>query len=516
MRLTALLLALLSPAAWAAEESAMNAADVSWMMVATTLVLFMTIPGIALFYAGMVRKKNVLSVVMQSFAICCSITIVWYVCGYSLAFTEGNFFIGGFDKVFLHGIGINTMQGSIPEMLFMMFQMTFAILTPALMCGAFAERMKFSALFLFMVLWSLFCYVPICHWVWGPDGWLAAAGALDYAGGTVVHINAGVAGLVACLMLGKRIGYGKEAMAPHNLILAMVGACFLWIGWFGFNGGSGLALFLFMVLWSLFCYVPICHWVWGPDGWLAAAGALDYAGGTVVHINAGVAGLVACLMLGKRIGYGKEAMAPHNLILAMVGACFLWIGWFGFNGGSGLAADGRAVMAIVVSQIAAAAAALIWMACEYVENKRFTVLGAISGAVAGLVAITPASGFVEPAPALFIGLCGGFICYFGATRLKHWLGYDDSLDAFGVHGVGGIVGAILTGVFASEAITGSAMKPVLEQVWVQTESVIATLIYASIVTYVLLKLVDVMIGIRVSAEEERMGLDLSLHGERVE
>ena len=308
MRLTALLLALLSPAAWAAEESAMNAADVSWMMVATTLVLFMTIPGIALFYAGMVRKKNVLSVVMQSFAICCSITIVWYVCGYSLAFTEGNFFIGGFDKVFLHGIGINTMQGSIPEMLFMMFQMTFAILTPALMCGAFAERMKFSALFLFMVLWSLFCYVPICHWVWGPDGWLAAAGALDYAGGTVVHINAGVAGLVACLMLGKRIGYGKEAMAPHNLILAMVGACFLWIGWFGFNGGSGLA------------------------------------------------------------------------------------------------ADGRAVMAIVVSQIAAAAAALIWMACEYVENKRFTVLGAISGAVAGLVAITPASGFVETAPAVFICL----------------------------------------------------------------------------------------------------------------
>ena len=234
MRLTALLLALLSPAAWAAEESAMNAADVSWMMVATTLVLFMTIPGIALFYAGMVRKKNVLSVVMQSFAICCSITIVWYVCGYSLAFTEGNFFIGGFDKVFLHGIGINTMQGSIPEMLFMMFQMTFAILTPALMCGAFAERMKFSALFLFMVLWSLFCYVPICHWVWGPDGWLAAAGALDYAGGTVVHINAGVAGLVACLMLGKRIGYGKEAMAPHNLILAMVGACF--------RGSAGSAL----------------------------------------------------------------------------------------------------------------------------------------------------------------------------------------------------------------------------------------------------------------------------------
>ncbi|MFR5427877.1 MAG: ammonium transporter [Parasutterella excrementihominis] len=416
MRVTALLLALLSPAAWAAEESAMNAADVSWMMVATTLVLFMTIPGIALFYAGMVRKKNVLSVVMQSFAICCSITIVWYVCGYSLAFTEGNFFIGGFDKVFLHGIGINTMQGSIPEMLFMMFQMTFAILTPALMCGAFAERMKFSALFLFMVLWSLFCYVPICHWVWGPDGWLAAAGALDYAGGTVVHINAGVAGLVACLMLGKRIGYGKEAMAPHNLILAMVGACFLWIGWFGFNGGSGLA------------------------------------------------------------------------------------------------ADGRAVMAIVVSQIAAAAAALIWMACEYVENKRFTVLGAISGAVAGLVAITPHQALLNR-HALFIGLCGGFICYFGPTRLKHWLGYDD-LWMPSACGVGGIV-VPSRPVCLLPSDYGLCDEAVLEQVWVQTKALSPPHLRIDCY-YVLLKLVDVMIGIRVSAEEERMGLDLSLHGERVE
>lgn len=403
-----------------AEEIAMNAADVSWMLMATTLVLFMTIPGIALFYAGMVRKKNVLSVAMQSFAICCSITIVWWVCGYSLAFTEGNFFIGSFDKAFLKGVGINSMSGTIPEMLFMMFQMTFAILTPALMCGAFAERMKFSALFLFMVLWSLFCYVPICHWVWGSDGWLFVAGALDYAGGTVVHINAGVAGLVACIVLGKRIGYGKESMAPHNLIIALVGACFLWIGWFGFNGGSGLA------------------------------------------------------------------------------------------------ANGRAVMAIVVSQLAAGAAALAWMLCEYIENKRFTVLGAISGAIAGLVAITPASGFVEPGPAVFIGLCGGLICYFGATRLKHIFGYDDSLDAFGVHGVGGIVGAILTGFFATEAITGTAMKPMWEQVWIQFESVVATFVYACIVTFILLKLVEKLIGIRVSPEEERMGLDLSLHGERVE
>lgn len=404
--------------ALAAEE--MNAADVSWMMTATTLVLFMTIPGIALFYAGMVRKKNVLSVVMQSFTICCAVTVVWYIVGYSLAFSGGNWFIGNFDNVFLRGIHIDTMHGSIPELLFMMFQMTFAILTPALMCGAFAERVKFSALFLFLVLWSLFCYTPVCHWVWADEGWLFKAGALDYAGGTVVHINAGVAGLIACIYLGKRVGYGREAMAPHNLVMALTGACFLWIGWFGFNGGSGLA------------------------------------------------------------------------------------------------ADTRAVMAIVVSQIAAAAAALTWVFCEYVINKRFTVLGAISGAIAGLVAITPASGFVDPNAAIIIGFCGGFVCYFSATWLKYKLGYDDSLDAFGVHGVGGIVGAILTGVFASELVTGEAMKPIASQVWIQIESVIATFAYAAVVTYVLLKLVDSFIGLRVSTEEERVGLDLSLHGERVE
>ncbi len=419
MKYLACLLALIGSSAMAA-ESEMNQADVAWMLVATTLVLFMTIPGIALFYAGMVRKKNVLSVVMQSFAICCSLTIVWYVIGYSLSFSEGNFFIGGFSKVFLKGIAIDTMQGSIPELLFMMFQMTFAILTPALMCGAFAERMKFSALFLFMVLWSLFCYAPVCHWVWASDGWLCELGALDYAGGTVVHINAGVAGLVACIVLGKRIGFKKEAMAPHNLVLAMMGACFLWIGWFGFNGGSGLA------------------------------------------------------------------------------------------------ADGRAVMAIVVSQIAAAAAALGWMFCEYVMNKRFTVLGVISGAIAGLVAITPGSGFVEPLSALFFGLCGGFIFFFGATMLKYKLGYDDSLDAFGVHGIGGVVGAILTGFFASSAVTGEEMLPMMQQVVVQIESVVATFVYAGIVTYILLKIVDALIGLRVSTEEERTGLDLSLHGERVE
>jgi Amt family ammonium transporter len=413
------LLAALPAAAFAA-ESEMNAADVSWMLVATILVLFMTIPGIALFYGGMVRKKNVLSVLLQSFAICCAISVLWFVCGYSLSFSEENFFIGNFSKAFFNGIGINAMSGSIPELLFVMFQMTFAILTPALMCGAFAERIKFSALFLFIVLWSLFCYAPICHWVWASDGWLMAKGALDYAGGTVVHINAGVAGLVVSLVLGKRIGWRKEPMAPHNLVLALMGASFLWVGWFGFNGGSGLA------------------------------------------------------------------------------------------------ADARAVMAIVVSQIAAAAAALAWMACEYIQNKRFTVLGTISGAIAGLVAITPASGFVEPMASLWIGIAGGVICYFGATWLKYKLGYDDSLDAFGVHGIGGIVGALLTGVFVSPAITGEAVKPMIEQLLVQGESVVATVIYSALVTFILIKIVDKLIGIRVSKDEEREGLDLSLHGERVE
>lgn len=395
-------------------------ADIAWMLVATTLVLFMTIPGIALFYAGMVRKKNILSVVMQSFAICCAITIVWFFVGYSLSFDEGSPFIGGLGKAFLSGIKIDTMSGSIPELLFMLFQMTFAILTPALMCGSFAERMKFSSLLVFMILWSLCVYSPICHSVWASDGWLM------------------------------------------NL------------------------------------------------------GALDYAGGTVVHINSGIAALVVALVLGKRIGYRREVMAPHNLALAFIGACFLWIGWFGFNGGSGLAADGRAVMALVVSQIAAAAAALTWMGLEYIFVKHFTVLGAISGGIAGLVAITPASGFVEPFPAFVIGVFGGMVCFFGATWLKTKLGYDDSLDAFGIHGIGGIVGAILTGFFATSAVSGSEILPMWSQVWVQFESVIATIVYSGIVTYVLIKLVDLTMGIRVTTEEERMGLDISLHGERVE
>lgn len=312
------------------------------------------------------------------------------------------------------------MTGSIPTLLFVIFQMTFAVLTASLMIGSFAGRMKFSAMFVFMILWSL------------------------------------------CV------------------------------------------------------YAPICHWVWAEGGYFFEMGALDYAGGTVVHINAGISGLIGCLVVGKRMGYGKEAMRPHNLTWAMLGACILWIGWFGFNGGSGLAANERAVMAIVVSQIAAAAAGFSWMACEWVLRGKPSLLGMISGAVSGLVVITPASGFVEPMPALVMGLAGGVVCFWGATGLKRLMGWDDSLDAFGVHGVGGILGAILTGVFATSAVTGTEMLPMAKQVDIQAASVVATIVYAGIVSFVLFKIVDKLMGLRVDASSERQGLDLSMHGEQIE
>lgn len=400
--------------------SAMDKADVAWMLVATTLVLFMTIPGIALFYGGMARKKNVLSVLAQTTVICCALTLVWFAVGYSLAFTPGNPFIGNLDQAFLRGIDIHAMTGSIPTLLFVIFQMTFAVLTAALMIGSFAGRMKFSAMLTFMLLWSVAVYAPICHWVWCEGGFFFEMGALDYAGGTVVHINAGIAGLVGCLVIGKRMGYGREAMSPHNLTFAMIGASILWIGWFGFNGGSGLA------------------------------------------------------------------------------------------------ANERAVMAILVSQIAAAAAGCSWMACEWMLRGKPSLLGMISGAVGGLVVITPASGFVEPMAAFWMGLAGGAVCFWGATTLKRRMGWDDSLDAFGVHGVGGILGALLTGVFATEAVTGSPTLPVLQQVAIQAASVVATLGYGAVVSYVLYKLVDAVLGLRVDKDAERQGLDLSLHGERVE
>ncbi len=402
------------PAAAAAAPK-LDSGNTAWMLAATALVLFMTIPGLALFYGGMVRKKNVLATLMQSFAITSVVTILWVVLGYSIAFTEGNGFMGGFSQVFLKNMAVDSLSGTIPESVFMMFQLTFAIITPALIAGAFAERMKFSAMLLFMSAWSIVVYAPIAHWVWGPHGWL-----LD-------------------------------------------------------------------------------------------KGVLDYAGGTVVHINAGIAGLACAIMLGKRIGYGKEALMPHNLILTLIGASMLWVGWFGFNAGSALAADSRAGMAMAVTQIAAAAAALAWMFAEWFAKRKPSLLGIASGAIAGLVAITPASGFVGPGPAIIIGLAAGILCYFSATWLKKKLGYDDSLDAFGVHGIGGIVGAILTGVFASKAIGG-----VEGNVATQLIGIGATLVYGLVASLIILKVIDVTVGLRVNEEQEREGLDISLHGERVE
>ncbi len=413
-------LLLVSAAAFAGEEPELDKADTAWVMVSSLLVLLMTIPGIALFYAGMVRKKNILSTLAQSVAICSVLGLLWYACGYSLAFSEGTPFIGGLSKVFLSGIGIHTLSGSIPELLFVFFQMTFAILTPALITGSLAERMKFSSLLVFMTAWSLLVYAPVCHWVWASDGF--------------------------------------------------------------------------------FCTM----------------GALDYAGGTVVHINAGIAGLVGCLMLGARRGYGTQHLAPSNLTLAMIGACLLWFGWMGFNGGSGLAADERAVMAILVTQIAASAGAVSWMLAEWKTRGKPSLLGMVSGAVAGLVAITPGSGFVEPAPALLIGVLSGVLCFFMVAVVKNRFGYDDSLDAFGVHGVGGILGAVLTGFFATSAVTGSELPGMWTQVGIQAASVLATLVYGGLMSFAILFVIRRTMGLRVSSEEELTGLDLALHGERLE
>lgn len=411
-----------------AEAPKLDTGSTAWMLTSTALVLLMTIPGLALFYGGMVRKKNVLATMMQSFAITCLVSVLWMVAGYSIAFdTTGmakgvmnfNSIFGSLDKAFLSTLGKDSLTGVIPESVFMTFQMTFAIITPALIAGAFADRMKFSSLLAFITAWLFLVYAPIAHMVWSGDGGL---------------------------------------------------------------------------MWDM--------------------GVLDFAGGTVVHINAGVAGLVAALVLGKRIGYGKEPMAPHNLALTIMGAAMLWVGWFGFNAGSAVAADGRAGMAMAVTQIATAAAALSWMFAEWLAKGKPSVLGIASGAVAGLVAITPASGFVAPGGSLAIGLIAGVACFWGATSLKHMLGYDDSLDAFGVHGIGGIVGAILTGWFAVESIGGTAGS--LGQVMTQIEGVVITVAYTAIVTYIILKVIDMVMGLRVSEEQEREGLDLALHGERVE
>jgi Amt family ammonium transporter len=422
-------------------DTRLDTGDTAWMLTSTALVLLMTIPGLALFYAGMVRKKNLLATLMQSFTITCLVTVMWMLIGYSLAFTNGNPYVGDLSRIFLNGIADHIVKGAdqafvlgagtdaaspqtVPETVYMMFQMTFAIITPALIAGAFADRMKFSAMCIFMVLWSVIVYAPVAHWVWAPTGWLSQLGVLDFAGGTVVHIDAGIAGLMCALVLGKRLGYGHDNMAPYNLVYAVVGASLLWVGWFGFNAGSAVG------------------------------------------------------------------------------------------------ANGRAGMAMAVTQIATAAAALSWMYAEWFVKGAPSVLGAISGAVAGLVAITPASGFVLPLPALLIGGVAGLVCFWAATKLKHMLGYDDSLDAFGIHCIGGIVGSLLTGVFAYGPLSATDASPDgspggLHQLGLQAVGVVATLVYSGVLSLILLKLIDVIMGLRVTTEQERQGLDVTLHGEQV-
>lgn len=423
----------------AEEEPEFDSGDTAWMLTSTALVLFMTIPGLALFYGGLVRVQNVLSVLMQCFALTGIITIVWIVCGYSLAFnTAGmeagkitfNSFVGGLGTIFLKGVTTSSESGSIPETVFIVFQMTFAIITPALIAGAFAERMKFSAMLIFSVLWSIIVYAPLCHMAWSGDG-------------------------------------------------------------------------------SLFGDV---------------IGAKDFAGGNVVHINAGIAALVAAILVGKRLGYQTTAMPPHSLTITVVGASMLWVGWFGFNAGSQLAADGTAGMAMLVTQVSTATAAITWMFIEWIKHGKPSVLGIVTGAVGGLVAITPASGTVGPMGALVIGFASGAICFWGATSLKSKLGYDDSLDAFGVHGIGGIVGALLTGVFTAIALGGSGVEDAVTgkmveiniglQVWKQFLSIVITIVWSGVLSFIILKIVDAIVGLRVEEDDERMGLDLSQHNER--
>ena len=418
-----MVLVVLAPGLALAEEApVLNSGDTAWMLTATALVLFMTIPGLSLFYAGMVRSKNVLSVLMQCFAITSLMTVLWVLYGYSIAFGGAGEYWGGLSKAFLKGVTVDSISGSIPETVFMTFQLTFAIITPALIVGAFAERMKFSAILLFMGFWFTIVYTPVCHWVWGEGGWLGGLGILDFAGGTVVHINAGIAGLVAALVLGKRRGYPEKHMPPHNL------------------------------------------------------------------------------------GY------------TLMGASMLWFGWFGFNAGSQLAADGTAGMAMAVTQIATATAALGWMFSEWVDHGKPSVLGIASGAVAGLVAITPASGAVGPMGALAIGAAAGVGCFIASTKIKRLIGYDDSLDVFGVHAIGGIIGALLTGVFCATSLGGVGFggdnTSIGGQVWIQLIGISATVAYSGIGSYVILKAVDMVVGLRVDEDEETEGLDLSQHDER--
>jgi Amt family ammonium transporter len=409
-----LLILLQSNLAFAQAKPVLNSGDASWMLTSTALVLLMTIPGLALFYGGLVGKKNVVSTISQSFMITCVVTLMWFICGYSLTFGEGNLFIGDFSKTFLKGVEVAGLTMTIPESVFVVYQLTFAIITVALICGSIVERINFGALFVFVILWIILVYAPIGHMVWG-------------------------------------------------------------------------------------------------GGYLSKMGVLDFAGGTVVHINSGIAGLVAAIVIGKR----KSKVRPHNVALTMIGASMLWVGWFGFNAGSAVAANGSAGMAMLVTQVAAASAGIAWMLAEwFTGEKKPSLLGLCSGAVAGLVAITPAAGFVTPVSAFFIGLIAGVLCFLACTKLKSALGYDDALDVFGIHAFGGAIGAVLTGVFATKAIGGD-VEGGFDQVKLQLLGVAVTVIYTTVVTYIILKVVNLITPLRASDTEEREGLDLSQHGEQI-
>ena len=544
----AALVGALPAVAAAADGAPIDSGNTAWLLMSTALVMVM-LPGLALFYGGLVRRKNVLSTVMHSFFGLALVSIVWVLIGFSLAFgtdVGGLGLIGGLDYVGFMGVGLepSTVYAvTIPFILFAAFQLMFAAITPALISGAFAERKRFGAFVLFTVLWSIFVYSPIAHWVWSVDGWLFKLGALDFAGGTVVHASSGISALIVALLIGRRVVNG-DGLEPHDIPMTVLGAGLLWFGWFGFNAGSataadGLAANALLVTnvaaaaatisWVLLQYVnkkkvsvvgAACGAVAGlvaitpASGYVTAGGALDFAGGTVVHISSGVSALIVALLIGRRTLSG-ERMEPHDVPMTVLGAGLLWFGWFGFNAGSAVAANGLAASAFIVTNTAAAAATITWVLASYLRGRKVSVIGAACGAVAGLVAITPASGFVSVGGALIIGFVAGGLC-FSATLLRERLKVDDALDVFAVHGVGGMFGALATGIFATAAVqpafTG-LIEGNAQQLVNQLIAVVATVAYAVIATFVIVKVVDAILGIRVTSESEAMGLDLAVHGE---
>ena len=488
LALTALL-----PSTSAFAAATVNKGDTAWMLIATALVILMTIPGLALFYGGLVRSKNVLSVLMQVFICFCMVALLWFAYGYSVAFTNSTPYYGGFSKAFLAGVDITTLAATfsketyLPEFTYVIFQLTFAAITPALIVGAFAERMKFSAVLLFIFIWFTFAYLPMAHMVW----WWAGPDAFTLSPDNIDAVKAAVGDTAAADFLAKLAAATDDA--AKALVLADYGAA-----------------------------------VNASNGWLFNWGAIDFAGGSVVHINAGVAGLVCAIVLGKRIGVGKEVMAPHSLPLTLIGACLLWVGWFGFNAGSNLEANGLTGLVFLNSILATAAAALAWTAGEWMTRGHPSLLGAVSGAVAGLVAITPACGWVGPMGGVVIGLLAGIICLWAVVWLKAKLGYDDALDVFGVHGIGGILGALLTGVFVNPALGGMGVTDYLAtdtstklveysfsaQMTGQVVDVLTAAILSGVVSYVALQICKYTTGLRVPEQEEREGLDIGSHGER--